>query len=81
MQREPCPTCGSAVQVRTLDGGTSYYIPLSEQLNKTYPADLFTPLSRGEMETIKTTLLGCGVRNASDRLHAAWARHWAELLE
>ena len=76
-----CPTCGSVVRVHTGDEGTSSYEPLTDELKHYYPAHIFTPLSKGEMETIKATLLGCGVRNASDRLHAAWARHWAGLLE
>lgn len=81
MQHEHCPTCGSPVAVHHEDEGTSSYRPLSEQLSEAYPVRVFTPLSRGEMETIKASLLGCGVRAASDRLHAAWARHWAGLLE
>lgn len=81
MQREHCPTCGSPVSVYSADEGTSSYRPLSVELNEAYPASLFSPLSKGEMETIKAALLGCGVRAASDRLHASWARHWAGLLE
>jgi len=80
MMRTRCPTCGSVVRVHTAGEGTSSYEPLSEELNKAYPEELFTPLSDGEMETIRTALQGSGVRAASDRLHASWARHWGSLL-
>ncbi len=40
-----------------------------------YPEDIFTPLADCEAELIQEALLTCGVRHASDRLHASWARH------
>jgi hypothetical protein len=78
---ERCPTCGSPVRLHVTDEGTGSYEPLVESLARFYTTDLFSPLSNGEMETVKAALLGCGVRNASDRLHAQWARHFAGLLD
>lgn len=44
-------------------------------LNDPYPPDIFTPLDANEMVLIQGALRTCRVRNASDRLHASWARH------
>lgn len=40
-----------------------------------YPPDVFTPLTPDEVRTCVEALTACSVRNASDRLHASWARH------
>src|SRR6266403_1157638 len=46
-----------------------------EALATPYPEDIFTPLADCEAELIQEALLTSGVRHASDRLHASWARH------
>lgn len=40
-----------------------------------YPADIFTELTPEEVKICVAALQASGVRNASDRLHASWARH------
>lgn len=50
-------------------------------LRNNYPADVFTPLSEDEERVAVDALHSCGVSFASDRLHAGWARHLADVYE
>lgn len=47
-------------------------------IEEPYPEDVFPPLTK-EMQWISTTLLQLGP-GLLDRLHAAWARHWAGVI-
>jgi len=50
-------------------------------LRDPYPEQFFAPLSSEEMARIAVVLKESGVRHASERLHAQWARHLADVYE
>ena len=52
----------------------------AEVVGGPYPEDIFIPLSVRQQNDISSALFLAPVPHASDRLHAAWARHWAKLL-
>jgi len=55
------------------------WLAAAEYLEQPYPADVFTPLSAEQKAVAVNALHALGFY-ASERLHAEWARHWAEGL-
>jgi len=55
------------------------WLAAADTLSEPYPEDIFTPLSDEETRAAVAAMDGA-VRHASERMHAAWARHWAEVL-
>lgn len=51
----------------------------ADKLAEPYPESVFTPLSDEEIKAA-VTAMNEAVPNASDRMHAGWARHWADVL-
>lgn len=48
-------------------------------LEEPYPEDVFTPMTTAEvLDAVKA--MNEVVPHASERMHAAWARHWAGVL-
>ena len=53
----------------------------ARELIAPYDPEVFTPLSHEELVAIVDAITNhSGVKAASDRLHASWARHWAAAL-
>jgi|SRR5215472_5632224 len=51
-------------------------LELLADIARPYPEDIFTPLTDNELERCVNALtISSGVRAASDRLHASWARY------
>jgi NAD(P)H-hydrate repair Nnr-like enzyme with NAD(P)H-hydrate epimerase domain len=46
-----------------------------------YPEDIFTPLTDEEIKTLVDAMIGTGIPNPSDRLHAQWSRHMYTVAE
>ena len=55
------------------------FVLAAETLERPYPADVFTPLSDAETKAA-VAAMNEAVPHASERMHAAWARHWADVL-
>lgn len=54
------------------------YLAAANEIAEPYPPDIpmFAPLTNEEIETAVATMGG----DISGRLHAQWARHWADVL-
>lgn len=48
-------------------------------LEEPYPEEVFTAMTQDEVR-LAVAAMNAAVPYASERMHAAWARHWAEVL-
>jgi hypothetical protein len=48
-------------------------------LEEPYPAEVFTPMTDEEIKAA-VAAMNEAVPHASERMHAAWSRHWAGVL-
>lgn len=55
------------------------YLLAAHDLAEPYPESVFTPLSADEVRDAVAAMNGA-VPHASERMHAGWARHWADVL-
>lgn len=54
---------------------------VADSLSDPYPEEVFTPLSREEIQAcVRAMEEHSGVQAPSDRLHAGWARHWSSII-
>lgn len=51
----------------------------AEKLAEPYPEGIFMPLTDSELKAA-VAAMNEAVPHASERMHAAWARHWADVL-
>jgi hypothetical protein len=72
-QCEPCIAARHASAERVRE-------EIANELSSPYKESIFTPLSDDELMRCVDVLTNSGVRAASDRLHASWARHWSKVL-
>ena len=52
----------------------------AEALREPYPPEVFPPLSPDEVHSI-VSAMNAHFPYASERMHAMWARHWADVLD
>ncbi len=55
------------------------WLDAADTLEEPYPESVFTPMTPEEVNAA-VVAMNEAVPHASDRLHAAWARHWADVL-
>lgn len=55
------------------------FLAAADKLEEPYPADVFTPMSADEVSAA-VKAMNEAVPHASERMHAGWARHWADVL-
>ena len=70
MTREKCPTCASYVDVVSGDDGTSYFVPIEENINK-MKADAVRELLvyiEAEYEDVKLELLFSDIADYAKKL-------------
>jgi hypothetical protein len=63
------------VSGREIDG----WLAAAAELEAPYPEFIFTPMSPDENKQA-VAAMNAAVPHASERMHAAWARHWARVL-
>jgi len=55
------------------------WLDAAEAVSSPYPESVFTPLEPAEVASI-VAAMNTVVPNGSERMHAAWARHWGDVL-
>jgi hypothetical protein len=55
------------------------YLQAADDIAEPYPPEVFTPMTDDEIK-VAVAAMNEAVPHASERMHAAWARHWADVL-
>jgi hypothetical protein len=55
------------------------WLDAADTIERPYPSTVFTPMTREETLAVVKPM-NAAVPRASERMHAAWARHWAKQL-
>ena len=55
------------------------WLAAADAIKEPYPLSVFTPLAPDEVEAV-VAAMNEAVPHASERMHAAWARHWSSVL-
>lgn len=55
------------------------YLLAAHDLAEPYPPEVFTPMTDEEIRAA-VAAMNEAVPHASERMHAAWARHWSDVL-
>jgi len=58
---------------------TDGWLDAAGTIEEPYPPEVFTPMTSEETKRA-VAAMNAAVPHASERMHAAWARHWAEIL-
>jgi hypothetical protein len=55
------------------------WLSAADEIERPYMEEVFTPMSEEEVKAA-VAAMNAVVPYASERMHAAWARHWADVL-
>lgn len=73
------PDAPSAASVYEGDLRRDGYLLAAHDLAEPYPPEVFTPMTDDEIRAA-VAAMNAAVPHASERMHAAWARHWSDVL-
>jgi hypothetical protein len=79
MNRRDAVAARSAASAYEGDLRRDGYLLAAHDLAEPYPAEVFTPMTDDEIRAA-VAAMNEAVPHASERMHAAWARHWSDVL-